>query len=184
MDDPAANKSAAQRLRERMSGGKKDASEASAELAAGANPSELKLGMKLVGPTTQRQRLEGDEDVSTAHPVQSAEMVLSEAGEPAPEPVADVDGSTADWSFSELQNMTVRPDDMDGRAMETDGIAAEDLAISEEEALEVLTGHVGPDDEVEVRRVGCVRSGVDGQQAGQGRHSGIRHLTVTLFRNR
>ncbi|GLC40571.1 hypothetical protein PLESTF_001013400 [Pleodorina starrii] len=159
MDDPDANKSAAQRLRERMAAGKKGApaatpasAPAAAEAAATTADSEQEAAEV---PAQQRRRLTGDADVSTAEPVAAAGAV-TEAGAAAPEPVGEADG-TADWSFSELQNMAVRPDDLDGRALlETGGKEggggeeAEGVEVSEEEALDVLAGHVGPEEESEI----------------------------------
>lgn len=179
MEDADANKSAAQRLRERIAGKKHGASGAPAAAAAakggegegkaagaangGADRGEGAEGEE--GLPRQRRRTAADEDVSTAAEVadvaagavEEAEgeegggaMVVEEkemGGGMAPEPVGDEDvGTAADWTFAELQNMAVRPDG-EGLGEEAEEAAAEGVEVSEEEALEALAGHVGPDEE-------------------------------------
>ncbi|GIL52742.1 hypothetical protein Vafri_8538 [Volvox africanus] len=151
MHDPDANKSAAQRLRERMAAAGKradaDAPAAAQQPPADATPKDaLETELDPAGAPAQRRRMAADTDVSMAAPV-----ALTEEGEPAPEAIADADG-TADWSFAELQNMAVRPGDWEGKALaaEGDDTAAKDVEVSEEEALDVLAGHVGPEEESEI----------------------------------
>ncbi len=191
MEDADANKSAAQRLRERIAGKKHGASGAPAAAAAkdgeggaaaagdvngGAEGAEREEG----GLPRQRRRTAADEDVSTAAEVAEVAagavegadgdgqegggaMVVEEkdmGGGLAPEPVGDEDvGASADWTFAELQNMAVRPDG-EGLGEEAEEAAAEGegVEVSEEEALEALAGHVGPDEdgsEVEVSGGSC-----------------------------
>ncbi|GIL79892.1 hypothetical protein Vretimale_12518 [Volvox reticuliferus] len=146
MDDPDANKSAAQRLRERMAAGKRagvDAQSAGKGTSQNAKDTS-EAEPELTGAPAQRRRMAVSSDVSTA-----AAVGLTEAGMPAPDAIADADG-TADWSFAELQNMAVRPDDWEGKVLAAEGDAAEDVEVSEEEALDVLAGHVGPEEESEI----------------------------------
>ncbi|GFR47876.1 hypothetical protein Agub_g9685, partial [Astrephomene gubernaculifera] len=179
MEDADANKSAAQRLRQRMAAGRKTAATgaaaageetavpaAASEAAAAAKaeaPAEGSTGATVAaeggeeeeGGPRQRRRRVSDEDVSTAPAAEAEEKEEKKKEEKemqAPEPVAEADGVVTDWTFSELQNMAVRPDDLGGEALAAEGEApgAVEVEVSEEEALEVLAGHVGPEEESEL----------------------------------
>ncbi|KAG2501601.1 hypothetical protein HYH03_000106 [Edaphochlamys debaryana] len=166
MDDADANKSAAQRLRERMrakgkaAGAEAEAAPAADEAAAKAQGSEEGDGKEQAEEEEakrQRRRTQEDADVSTAagaaEPGPDAEAeaaaaagpvgAVTESGAPAPEPVGDADGTAeaADITFAELQNMAPRGDDGEEEA---------GVEVSEEEALDALAGHVGPDEESEL----------------------------------
>ncbi|KAG2435630.1 hypothetical protein HXX76_006833 [Chlamydomonas incerta] len=136
MDDAGANKSAAQRLRDRIAGkGKKpEAAKAEPEAAEGAEAVEgaeaaegaeakPESGGEGAAPPRQRRRKEGDEDVA-AEPEAAEE---AEAAPPAEELAAEAAGAEA----------------------RGDEEAAAEVAVTEEEALNVLAGHAGTDVESE-----------------------------------
>ncbi|KAG2453813.1 hypothetical protein HYH02_002020 [Chlamydomonas schloesseri] len=143
MEDAGANKSAAQRLRDRIAGKGAKKAEPAGDQAGGAEPQAQAEGQGAEAqpetggegegaagggegsPPRQRRRKEGDEDVA-AEP---------EAAEPAAGGAEDAAGAGAAGAEAE------------GAA----GAGAEDeaLEVTEQEALDVLAGHAGPDVESE-----------------------------------